>query len=149
MNFPHKPAPTDVTGPADATRAVIDIYDVFGPASQTIQGADRLSQHIGGCLVFVPDLLEGKYVKSEWMPPDTPEKQKLFGEFRAGPAQAGPAVEKLLRVRREVGERYPGVEDHIAVGGLCWGGKITVLACGPGNEGAGRKFNVSWTAHPG
>lgn len=102
-----------MTGPANATRAVIDIYDVFGPASQTIQGADRLSQHIGDCLVFVPDLLEGVYVKPEWFPPDTPEKQKLFGEFRAGAASAGPAVERLLRVRKEIGEKYPGVEDHV------------------------------------
>lgn len=140
---------TDVTGPANATRAVIDIYDVFGLASQTIQGADRLSQHIGDCLVFVPDLLEGNYVKPEWMPPDTPEKQKLFAEFRAGPGSAGKAVARVLRVRKEIAEKYPGVEGHVVVGGLCWGGKISVLACGPGNEGAGRKFNASWTAHPG
>lgn len=138
-----------MTGPANATRAVIDIYDVFGLAPQTIQGADRLSQHLGECLVLVPDLLEGNYVKPDWLPPDTPEKQKLFAEFRAGPGQAEKNIEKLLKVRKELGERWPGVEDHVALGGLCWGGKITVLACGPGNEGAGRKFNVSWTAHPG
>ncbi|KAG6365161.1 hypothetical protein INS49_006768 [Diaporthe citri] len=104
---------TYVTGPANATRAVIDIYDVFGLASQTIQGADRLSQHIGDCLVLVPDLLEGNYVQPDWLPPDTPEKQKLFAEFRAGPGDAGKAVEKLLKVRKEVGEKWPGVEDHV------------------------------------
>lgn len=63
--------------------------------------------------MFVPDLLEGHYVEHDWLPPDTPEKQKLFADFRAGPAQAGKAVEKLARVRKEVGERYPGVEDHV------------------------------------
>ncbi|POS80165.1 dienelactone hydrolase family protein [Diaporthe helianthi] len=103
---------TYVTGPANATRAVIDIYDVFGLASQTLQGADRLSQHIGDCLVFVPDLLDGNYVKPEWLPPDTPEKQKLFGEFRAGPGNAQKAVERVMRVRREIGEKYPAVEGH-------------------------------------
>ena len=138
-----------MTGPDNATRAVIDIYDVFGPASQTLQGADRLSQHLGDCLVFVPDFLDGTYVQPEWLPADTPEKQKLFGEFRAGVGNAGKAVERLIRVRKEIGEKYPAVEGHVVVGGLCWGGKISVLACGPGNEGAGRKFNASWTAHPG
>lgn len=60
-----------MTGPANATRAVVDIYDVFGLASQTLQGADRLSQHIGDCLVFVSDLLDGNYVKPDWLPPDS------------------------------------------------------------------------------
>lgn len=142
-------SPADVTGPANATRAVIDIYDVFGMASQTLQGADRLSEHIGDCLVFIPDLLEGNYAQPEWIPPDTPEKMKRFGEFRAGPGNPEKAVARLLKVRQEIGEKYTSVEPHIVVGGLCWGGKISVLACGPGNEGAGRKFNASWTAHPG
>ncbi|KUI59570.1 hypothetical protein VP1G_06809 [Cytospora mali] len=140
---------TYVTGPADATRAVIDIYDVFGFASQTLQGADRLAEHMGDTLVFIPDFLDGNYASHEWIPPDTPEKQKFFQDFVSGPANIPKAVEMVLRVRREVGEKYPGVEEHVAVGGLCWGGKVAVLSCGKDNEGAGRKFTVSWTAHPG
>ncbi|ROW04617.1 hypothetical protein VPNG_07472 [Cytospora leucostoma] len=131
---------TYVTGPADATRAVIDIYDIFGFASQTLQGADRLAEHMGGALVLVPDLLDGSYAEHGWIPPDTPEKQRAFGRLLEGPANIQRAVGRLARVRALLGERYPGVEGHVAVGGLCWGGKVAVLATGKGNEGAGRKF---------
>lgn len=117
-----------MTGPADATRAVIDIYDIFGFASQTLQGADRLAEHMGGggggngTLVLVPDLLEGHYAEHGWVPPDTPAKQEAFGRLLEGPASVQRAVGRLLEVRRLVGERYPGVDGHVAVGGLCWGG---------------------------
>ncbi|KAK7740566.1 hypothetical protein SLS53_005410 [Cytospora paraplurivora] len=89
---------TYVTGPADATRAVIDIYDIFGFASQTLQGADRLAEHIGDALVLVPDLLEGSYAEHGWIPPDTPEKQEAFGRLLAGPADIQRAVGRLLWV---------------------------------------------------
>ncbi|KAF3769862.1 hypothetical protein M406DRAFT_246055 [Cryphonectria parasitica EP155] len=140
---------TYVTGPADATRIVIEIYDVFGFASQTIQGADRLAEHLGNTLVVLPDLLEGKYVQHDWIPADTPEKQQLLQEFRSGPGNISTAVESLLRVRAAVGKKYPAVERHVAVGGLCWGGKVAVKVSGEGNEGQGRRFEVAWTAHPG
>lgn len=120
-------------------------------APQTHQGADRLAAHLAplNTIVFVPDFLEGHYVQPEWMPPDTPEKKQLFEDFRAGPGNIEKAVEKLLNVRKEIGDKYPTVDEHVAVGGLCWGGKVSVLACGEGNEGKGRKFTVNWTAHPG
>lgn len=102
---------SDVTGPADADRAVIDIYDVFGFANQTLQGADRLAQHLGGTLVFVPDFLEGNYVQSGWLSADAAEKQKLFAAFRAGPGSIEKAVANLLRVRKEISERYPAVDE--------------------------------------
>lgn len=140
---------TYITGPAGATRAVITIYDAFGFASQTLQGADRLAEHMGDTLVLVPDFLEGDYARHEWIPPNTPEKQKAFQNFIGGPANIPKAVKRLVGVRGALAERYPGVDGHVAVGGLCWGGKVAVLACGEGNEGAGRKFTVSWAAHPG
>lgn len=83
------------------------------------------------------------------MPPDTPEKQKLFASFRSGPGALEPNVEALLKLRKEVGEKWPAADEHVAVGGLCWGGKVSVMACAGANEGTGRKFNVIWTAHPG
>jgi dienelactone hydrolase len=58
-------------------------------------------------------------------------------------------AEKLVEVRRELGETWPETEGHVGVFGLCFGGKVAVLATGPGNEGVGRRFNVSGTAHPG
>lgn len=98
----------------------------------------------------MPDFLKGHYVQEGWLPPDTPEKQKLFTEFRNGPGALEPNVEALLKLRKEVGEKWPSVDEHVAVGGLCWGGKVSVVACREGdNEGKGRKFNVIWTAHPG
>lgn len=112
----------DVTGPAGATRAVITIYDAFGFASQTLQGADRLAEHMGDTLVLVPDFLEGDYARHEWIPPNTPEKQKSFQDFIGGPANIPKTVKRLVRVRGALAERYPGVDEHVAVGGLCWGG---------------------------
>lgn len=137
---------------------MIFIYDVFGFASQTLQGADRLAQHLRpNTVVLVPDLLRGAYVQPEWLlPGDDPppeERQRLFAEFRAGPGRADAGAEGLLAVRREVGERWAVDEEEgkggVAVGGLCWGGKVSVLVCGEGNEGRGRRFAAAWTAHPG
>lgn len=145
----HYPYYVDITGPSTATRAVITIYDVFGFCPQTLQGADRLAQLLGDTLILVPDFLEGNYVQHDWLPPDTPEKQSLFVAFRSGPGALEPNVAALLRVRNAVGEKWPAVDAHVAVGGLCWGGKVSVMACLDGNEGQGRKFNVIWTAHPG
>lgn len=104
---------------------------------------------MGDTLVLVPDFLKGHYVQEDWLPPDTPEKQKLFMEFREGPGAVEANVAVLLKLRKEVGETWPAVDEHVAVGGLCWGGKVSVMACAAGNEGKGRKFNVIWTAHPG
>lgn len=142
--------PPDVTGAEQPARVVLFIYDVFGFASQSLQGADRLAAHLGSDVaVLAPDLLRGTYVQPDWLPPDTPEKQRLFAEFRAGPAQAPRAVEGLLEVRAEVARRWPGADGRVAAGGLCWGGKISALACGEGNVGGGRRLVAAWTAHPG
>lgn len=142
---------TDVTGPEDAQRAVIFIYDVSGLTPQTLQGADRLKAHLAPLktMVFVPDFLPGGYVDPEWHPPDSPEEQKASENLRAGSGDIERAVANLLKVRKEIGEKlYPAVDEHVAVGGLGWGGKVSILACGEGNEGRGRKVTVNWTAHP-
>lgn len=139
---------TYVTGPAAATKAIIDIYDIFGPAPQTLQGADRLAAQLN-CLVIVPDFFEGSYCAPEWMPPDTDEKKAALSKWREEVPNVPRNVEKLLRVRKEAGEKWATVsEDSWGVFGLCWGGKVAVVACGKGNEGKGRRFAVSGTAHP-
>jgi hypothetical protein len=43
------------------------VYDIFGPASQTLQGADGIATALGA-LVLVPDLLEGKYASPKVCP---------------------------------------------------------------------------------
>lgn len=139
---------TYVTGPADATRAIVFIYDIFGPAPQTLQGADRLADAVKA-LVLVPDFFKGVYAQPTWMPADTEEKKEAFQKFRAEQAGILPNVEKLIELRKAAGENWSTIgEDGWGVFGLCWGGKIGVLVSGAGNEGKGRKFAVSGTAHP-
>ncbi|KAI0895130.1 alpha/beta-hydrolase [Annulohypoxylon nitens] len=138
---------TYVIGPQSPQLAIIDIYDVFGLAPQTLQGADRLSSSLNA-LVLVPDFFEGVYLQESWMPPDTPEKQAAMAKFREEKAAFPKNVEKLLEVRKAAGEKWPSTGDRWGVFGLCWGGKIVSLVSGKGNEGLGRVFKASGTAHP-
>lgn len=58
----------DVTGPSDATRAIVVIYDIFGYFEQTVQGADILahsdSEH--KYKVLIPDWFKGNPAAIEW-----------------------------------------------------------------------------------
>ena len=58
----------DVTGPANATKAILYIYDIFGYFPQSLQGADILStsDKDNQYLVFMPDWFEGKYCDISW-----------------------------------------------------------------------------------
>ena len=137
-----------MTGPEDATKGIIDIYDIFGFAPQTTQGADLLSAHTGA-IVLLPDFFKGEKLDPSLLPVDTEEKKQKMQSFMQGPANFQENVAQLISIRREVSDKYPNVEGHWGVFGLCWGGKIAVLACGQDNHGSGRRFNVSGTAHPG
>ncbi|ORY71483.1 dienelactone hydrolase family protein [Pseudomassariella vexata] len=138
---------TYTTGPPNPTRAIIDIYDIFGAAPQTLQGADRLSSALN-CLVLVPDFFNGTPCNPAWVPPDTDEKKAALGQWRAERADAEANLAKVLEVRKEAGEKWKSVGERWGVFGLCWGGKLSVLVCGEGNEGEGRIFVVGGTAHP-
>lgn len=52
----------DVTGPSDATKAIVVIYDIFGYFDQTVQGADILahSDSHQKYKVYIPDWFNGK-----------------------------------------------------------------------------------------
>jgi dienelactone hydrolase len=101
-------------------------------------------------VVLVPDFFKGDYCQASWFGPSaTAEDQAAREGFMKRQVRIEATVEKLLEVRKEVGEKWPEVEGHVGVFGLCFGGKIAVLATGVGNEGTGRKFSVSGTAHPG
>ncbi|GFP57069.1 hypothetical protein ACSS6W_004368 [Trichoderma asperelloides] len=139
---------TYIVGSEDATKGIVDIYDIFGIWPQTIQGADRLSAQ-SGALVLVPDLFDGSGLDINVIPNDTEEKTKKVHEFLATKANPEANVAKILALRKELTEKYPAIEGHWGLFGLCWGGKLTVLACGAGNEGVGRRFEASGTAHPG
>lgn len=130
------------------TRAVVLIYDAFGRSPQTLQGADRLAAALGA-LVLVPDFFRGDCVRPEWMPADTDEKKARFQRWRTERAAVPDNLDALLAVRDAAAARWPSVAPRAwGVFGLCWGGKISVVACGKGNEG-GQKFAVGGTAHPG
>lgn len=77
------PPSSDVTGPSDATKGIIVVYDIFGFADQTIQGADILatSEEANKYNVLIPDFLKGKYCPTEYFPPDTEEKQQKLGAW--------------------------------------------------------------------
>lgn len=52
----------DVTGPSDATKGVLIIFDIFGYYPQTLQGADILSSSDAKqkYQVFMPDWFKGE-----------------------------------------------------------------------------------------
>ncbi|KAF4448024.1 dienelactone hydrolase family protein [Fusarium austroafricanum] len=135
---------TYIVGNEDSNKAIIDIYDVFGASAQALQGADRLAT-LTSVLVFVPDFFNGRSLERTLMPAEKKEKMEAFLN---GPANLSDNGKKLVEIRAEVGTRWPNVEEHIGVFGLCWGGKVSIVACGEGNDGKGRKFTVSGTAHP-
>jgi hypothetical protein len=55
---------TDVTGNLSRKKALIDVYDIFGPAPQTLQGADALATALD-ILIVVPDFFKGSPMLGE------------------------------------------------------------------------------------
>ncbi|KAE8442689.1 hypothetical protein EG329_002934 [Mollisiaceae sp. DMI_Dod_QoI] len=111
---------TYITGSPNSKKAIIDIYDVFGLASQTLQGADLLAAATGA-VVFVPDFLHGEVAREEWFTSKDPvheeAKKKFFG---------------ILGLEENVGKLRGFLEG------------IAVLASGPGTS-----LKVSGQVHPG
>lgn len=117
---------TYVTGPADATKAILLVYDIFGFFPQTIQGADILSS-LGKekYRVLIPDWFEGSPADISWYPPtDADKKQKLGAFFKKNPPPkvAGQVPDYV----KAVSEKYPGIKTW-AIMGFCWGGKVISL----------------------
>ena len=134
--------PPDTTGSPHSTRALIAVYDIFGFAPQTLQGADLLS-HSLDALVLVPDFFKGNALSLSLYPPDTDEKKKIAGEFMQKTANIESNVPILGKVLKEAKEKHEGVKGWGCYG-LCWGGKMAVLNSGPGTG-----FKAAGTAHPG
>jgi hypothetical protein len=115
---------TDVTGPANATTAILSVYDIFGFYPQTIQGADILAhgdkEH--QYQVFMPDFFEGKPADMAWWsPPDSKEKGEKIGQWfqSAAPPKHLPHVPAIVRAAQEVNS----VVRSWGVIGYCWGGQ--------------------------
>ena len=107
----------DTTGPSDANKGIIIIYDIFGYFPQTLQGADILgtSDDAQKYRVFIPDWFGGKPFPIEKFPPDTPEKQKDLGDFFA--AYSPPSIAaKIPAYLDAVSAKYPGIKTWALLG---------------------------------
>ncbi|KAJ5301262.1 hypothetical protein N7508_006125 [Penicillium antarcticum] len=133
---------TYVTGNMDGKMGLVDLYDVFGLAIQTLQGADLLAVRLNA-VVLVPDFFEGDPLKPEYVPADTEEKKKIIAEFLDNKASFSRNAALLLEAVEEYKSRFPSVGKWGAFG-LCWGGKVTVIA-----SGANSPFAASGQVHPG
>lgn len=112
----------DVTGPKNATAGIVDIYDIFGMAIQTLQGADILATRLN-VVVLVPDFFHGAAAQHDWIPPDTEEKQRLITDLIENQASIPKNVEVLREAVAAYRTVFPSVQKWAALG-LCWGGKV-------------------------
>ncbi|KAJ9635388.1 hypothetical protein H2199_008391 [Coniosporium tulheliwenetii] len=135
---------TYTTGPANAKRALLIVYDIFGFFPQTLQGADILafsdSEH--PYQVFMPDFFEGQPADISWYPPDNEDKGKKLGAFFKGPAAPPKTVERIPKVVKLLQDKDPHIEAWGIVG-YCWGGKIVNLSLQEGTP-----FKAGAAVHP-
>ncbi|PMD35396.1 dienelactone hydrolase family protein-like protein [Hyaloscypha variabilis F] len=119
---------TYVTGPANASKAILYIYDIFGFFPQSLQGADILStsDKDNQYQVFMPDWLEGNPADISWYPPDTEEKGKLLGNFFQTVGAPPKTAARVPGAVKEIEAKYSSIKTW-AVVGFCWGGKIVSL----------------------
>jgi len=138
------PLNTYVSAPANMTptRGVIHIYDIFGISPQTLQGADRLAAHLNA-IVLVPDFFQGATLPADLVPADTDEKKAKLHQFKKERADIPECLKLLKETTRGATGHFTSVTGW-AVSGLCWGGKVAVLA-----SKEGTKFKASAQAHPG
>lgn len=119
---------TYVTGPADATKAILYIYDIFGYFPQSIQGADILSTSDDHTKyqVFMPDWFEGSPCDISWYPPDTKEKGEKLGNFFKTTGAPPTTAAKVPSFLKQIEAKYSNIKTWGVVG-FCWGGKIVSL----------------------
>jgi hypothetical protein len=112
----------DVTGPKDATRGIVTIYDIFGFYPQTLQGADILSTSDDHhkYQVFIPDWFNGEPCPLEWFPPDTEEKQKNLGAFfqKNPPPSVAAKVPEYVKA---LSAQYPAIQTWAILGVRTYG----------------------------
>lgn len=136
---------TYVTGPANASKAILYIYDIFGFFPQSIQGADILAtaDEDNNYQVFIPDFFEGKYADMSWYPPTDEEKRQALGNFFQNQGAAPKTALKIPGLLKEIEKQYSGIKIW-GVAGFCWGGKIVSLTSQQGTP-----FTAAAECHPG
>ncbi|KAF7887256.1 uncharacterized protein EAF02_003903 [Botrytis sinoallii] len=136
--------PVYVSGASKPTNALMVIYDVFGAAPQTLQGADLLAAALEplNIVVIVPDLFDGKKAQAEWFKDPSEEARvakAAFMEF----ISAIDRWEKLVgEVVADCGKKWDGVNAWACLG-LCWGGKVAAATSRKGTP-----WTVSGQVHP-
>ncbi|KAK0723811.1 Alpha/Beta hydrolase protein [Apiosordaria backusii] len=133
---------TYVTGPSDATKGILVIYDIFGYFEQTIQGADILATSSSEKYkVVIPDWFKGEPCPIEWYPPNTEEKQKNLSAFFAKnpPPDVAAKLPEYVKALKE----KTGVKEW-AVLGFCFGGKVVSLVTSSDSN----PFVVAAECHP-
>ncbi|KAL2375152.1 hypothetical protein RJ035_003746 [Blastomyces gilchristii] len=122
---------TYVTGPENATEAILVIFDIFGFFSQTLQGADIMatSDPNRKYRVFMPDLFDGSPADISWYPPATEEHKKNLHDFFQTKAAPPGILSRIPGVVEEANKLADGGKFKAwAILGYCWGGKIATLA---------------------
>ncbi|KAJ5342112.1 hypothetical protein N7541_011236 [Penicillium brevicompactum] len=137
---------TYVTGPEDASKAILVVYDIFGFFDQTIQGADLLSTSTDQKYrVFMPDFFEGSPADISWYPPTTDEHKEKLGAFFSNQAAPPKTLSKIPSVVAESNKLAPGGSfQSWSILGFCWGGKIASLSSGAENK----IFKAAVQCHP-
>ncbi|KAJ3155446.1 hypothetical protein HDU89_006409 [Geranomyces variabilis] len=141
-------------GPEDSANVVICVYDIFGYAPQTQQGAD-LIESATGFRVIMPDLLQGRGAPMDILPPlseaskgmsgmDEETKKKAQERFAAVFADAGDFQKRIPDLHALAAALRAGGARRVGVYGLCWGGKLAILAA---NAHVG-DFDAIAQAHP-
>ncbi|KAI0476041.1 alpha/beta-hydrolase [Xylariaceae sp. FL0804] len=118
---------TYVTGPEDATKGILHVFDIFGYYPQTLQGADILATSDASqkYRVFMPDLVKGEPVPMDWFPPDNEEKQKKLGDWFQSHSPPDAAA-KVPAYVKALEAKYPNIKSWGVIG-FCWGGKVVSL----------------------
>jgi dienelactone hydrolase len=135
---------TYVTGPADATKAILVIYDIFGFFDQTIQGADILaySDDKQKYKVYIPDWFKGKPCPIEIYPPDNDDKKKQLGDFFG--TYPPPKIADLVPGYAKAIQDSNSSVSKLAILGYCWGGKVVALSV----KASTNPFSIAASIHP-
>ncbi|KAI0975926.1 dienelactone hydrolase [Xylaria arbuscula] len=136
---------TYVTGPLDASKGLISVFDIFGYFDQTIQGADILATGINEqqYKVFMPDWFDGHPCPEEWYPPDTEEKRRKLGEWfgKNSPFDVAATLPGYVKALQQ---SNPSIRSWGLVG-YCWGGKVAELVT---SHPSSNPFAVAVACHP-
>lgn len=126
---------------------VVAIFDIFGYFPQTQQGADIIAEALGARVVM-PDVFFGKPFPLDQHPPKNDEEKKNFQTFfqTTGNFETVlPGLLNLSKLLREAGA------TKVYLYGLCWGGKVSMLAGGQSMNLDGKSipsFDAVAALHP-